>query len=69
MRKEAEFFKGKRTWSIIKDQIIKDYLAPYLSKVSKLNKRIVIVDAFAGPGRFDDGSIGSHTIKIQNFPL
>lgn len=65
MRKETEFFRGKRPWSIIKDQIVKDYLTPYLSKVSKLNKRIAIVDVFAGPGQFDDGSIGSPLIICE----
>ena len=65
MGKESEFFKGKRPWSRIKDQILTNYLTPYISKVAKLNKRIVIVDAFAGPGRFDDGSIGSPLIICE----
>lgn len=55
MRKESEFFSGKRPWSKIKDQVIEDYLIPYLNKVSKLKKKIIIVDAFAGPGIFEDG--------------
>ena len=65
MRKESDFFRGKRPWSKIKDQIIKDYLIPYLNKVSKLNKTIVVVDAFAGPGRFDDGSEGSPLVICE----
>jgi three-Cys-motif partner protein len=59
MGKESEFFKGKRPWSLIKDRILENYLTPYITKVAKLNKRIIFVDAFAGPGRFDDGSTGS----------
>ena len=66
MGKESEFFKGKRPWSRIKDQILTNYLTPYISKVAKLNKRIVIVDAFAGPGKFDDESIGSPLIICNN---
>ena len=62
MKTESEFFKAKRTWSRIKDQIIGSYLVPYLNKVSKLGKKIVIVDAFAGPGIFEDGSKGSPLI-------
>lgn len=37
-------------------------MPPYLAKVAKLGKRIVIVDAFAGPGRFKDGTAGSPLI-------
>jgi len=65
MRKESEFFKGKRPWSKIKDQIISEYLIPYFTKVSKLNKKIVIVDAFAGPGMFEDDTKGSPLIICE----
>ena len=59
---EEEFFKGKRPWSKIKDSILKQYMPPYLAKVAKLGKRIILIDAFAGPGKFDDGSPGSPLI-------
>lgn len=62
MTTSNEFFKAKRPWSKIKDQIIGSYLVPYLNKVSKLERKIVIVDAFAGPGIFEDGSKGSPLI-------
>lgn len=62
---ENEFFKAKRPWSKIKDQVIGSYLVPYLRKVSKLGHRIVIVDAFAGPGIFEDGSKGSPFIICE----
>lgn len=62
---ENKFFKGKRTWSKIKDQVIGNYLVPYLRKVSKLRRKIVIVDAFAGPGIFEDGSKGSPLIICE----
>lgn len=55
----SDFFAGKRPWSKIKDSILGSYLPPYLKKVSKLNKTIFIIDGFAGPGKFEDGSIGS----------
>ena len=60
--RESEFFKGKRPWARIKDKVIGDYLVPYLNKVSKLKRTIVIVDAFAGQGIFEDGSKGSPII-------
>ncbi len=62
MKTENEFFKAKRPWSRIKDQVIGSYLVPYLNKVSKLGQKIIIVDAFAGPGIFEDGSKGSPII-------
>jgi spore photoproduct lyase len=65
MKTESEFFKAKRPWSKIKDQVIGNYLVPYLNKVSKLGQKIVIVDAFSGPGIFEDGSKGSPLIICE----
>jgi three-Cys-motif partner protein len=45
--------------------ILDYYLEPYLYKVSKLGKPILIVDCFAGPGKFDDGLPGSPLIIID----
>jgi three-Cys-motif partner protein len=56
------FFREKRSWSRVKDRIVKDYVAMYLNTVHKLNRRIVLVDAFAGPGKFGDGEDGSPLI-------
>lgn len=56
---EDSFFKGKRPWSKIKDQVLDHYMAPYLAKVVKLGRPIVLIDAFAGPGKFEDGTEGS----------
>jgi three-Cys-motif partner protein len=67
MKKETEdsFFEGKRPWSRIKDEVLSKYLVPYLTKVKKLNEDIILVDAFAGPGYFNDGSYGSPIILCQ----
>ena len=62
---EATFFTGKRPWSKIKDQILGQYMPAYLAKVSKLGKPIILIDAFAGPAKFDDGSPGSPLIICQ----
>jgi three-Cys-motif partner protein len=56
------FFDEKRPWSIRKDRILGGYLAAYLPKIATQRKPILIVDAFAGPGRFGDGSDGSPLI-------
>lgn len=57
-----DFFEGKRPWSVIKDEVLGSYLPAYLAKVNKLGRPILIVDGFAGPGVFDDGSAGSPVI-------
>jgi len=51
---ERTFFKGKRLWSKIKDSVLRDYLIPYLGKVARLGQRIILIDAFAGPGIFEN---------------
>jgi three-Cys-motif partner protein len=62
---EKEFFEGKRPWSKIKDRVLGGYLVPYLNKVKGLGESIVVVDGFAGPGKYDDGSIGSPLMICQ----
>lgn len=41
------------------------YLTPYLQKVKKLRQPILLVDLFAGPGTFGDGSNGSPIILLE----
>lgn len=57
-----DFFDEQKPWSRLKNRILGSYLPPYLAKVAKRSERIVLVDAFAGPGRFLDGSAGSPLI-------
>jgi three-Cys-motif partner protein len=60
-----EFFREKKPWSKYKDLILDYYLQPYLQKVKQLQKPILIVDCFAGPGKFDDGEMGSPIIITE----
>ncbi|HVO67220.1 MAG TPA: three-Cys-motif partner protein TcmP [Syntrophales bacterium] len=57
-----DFFKNKREWSEYKDLILSYYLTPYLPKVCSLGRSVVVIDCFAGPGRFEDGKDGSPLI-------
>lgn len=59
--KPQDFFKEKRSWSFAKDKILEWYLVPYLTKVSRFGK-VVVVDGFAGSGLYEDGSEGSPVI-------
>lgn len=60
------FFDKKRHWSKRKDKILESYLPPYLSKIATQGVPILIVDAFAGPGKFGDGEPGSPLIICRS---
>jgi three-Cys-motif partner protein len=56
---DEDFFAGKRSWSIIKDQVLGSYMSPYIAKVNSLGRPILLIDGYAGPGVFGDGKPGS----------
>lgn len=58
----SSFFDYKRPWSKRKDLILSYYLTPYITKIATQKRPVLIVDGFAGPGRFEDGDIGSPLI-------
>lgn len=63
---EDTFFEGKRSWSKIKDQVLKGYMPAYLAKVAKLRRPILLIDGYAGPGLFEEGQeIGSPLIMCE----
>ncbi len=66
MDKVLDFFKKKKPWSEYKDLILDYYLKPYLDKVARIGKPIIVVDCFAGPGKFGDGKSGSPLIISEN---
>ena len=63
---DKSFFDEKRHWSKRKDKILECYLPPYLSKIATQGQPVLIVDAFAGPGKFGDGEPGSPLIICQS---
>jgi three-Cys-motif partner protein len=62
---DKSFFEWKRPWSKRKDTILDYYLEAYLPKVRRLNRPVLLVDGFAGPGRFEDGQAGSPEIVCR----
>ncbi|TMC18384.1 MAG: three-Cys-motif partner protein TcmP [Chloroflexi bacterium] len=60
-----DFFEGKREWSKIKDEVLANYMKPYLAKVNKRGQSILLIDGYAGPGVFEDGSHGSPLIMCE----
>ncbi|MCK4760750.1 MAG: three-Cys-motif partner protein TcmP [Candidatus Aminicenantes bacterium] len=61
-----DFFEKKKNWSLLKDQIIENYLKPYIAKILFTRKPLVIVDCFAGKGKFDDEKFGSPLIIAEH---
>jgi three-Cys-motif partner protein len=62
---DEDFFAGKRSWSIIKDQVLQNYMTPYIAKINKRGNLILLIDGYAGPGVFGDGTVGSPLIMCQ----
>lgn len=55
------FFVSKEAAAVLKHGILNRYLTPFVSKVgsTSANHRVVLLDGYAGPGRYGDGSPGS----------
>ncbi len=66
MGQTKDFFKEKKSWSVVKDRVLDYYLKPYLSKVLRTYRAIIICDCFAGKGKFDDGEKGSPLLIAEH---
>jgi three-Cys-motif partner protein len=64
-RKNDDFFKEKKPWSAVKDELLACYFKPYIAKILKTYKPLVYVDCFAGKGKFEDGNDGSPLIALD----
>ena len=59
------FFDAKKEWSRTKDELLHDYLVPYVQKILRTEHPLLYVDCFAGRGVFEDGSLGSPMIALD----
>lgn len=69
-RDKSEFFESKAAhpWSKTKDSLLGHYLRPFFTKTYRLSVNgYIYVDAFAGPGKYADGSVGSPILAMQQF--
>lgn len=64
-KKNNDFFKEKKPWSEVKDELLGCYFKPYVSKILHTRKPLIYVDCFAGKGKFDDGKPGSPLIALD----
>lgn len=60
-----DFFKEKKEWSKVKDDILGCYLKPYFTKIQYTKKEIIYIDGFSGKGKFDDNTLGSPLIAYN----
>ena len=66
-KRNDDFFREKKPWSVIIDSLLGCYLEPYFAKILNTRKPLVYVDCFAGKGQFDDGNLGSPCIALNIF--
>lgn len=64
-KRNDNFFKEKKPWSEVKDELLGCYFKPYVSKILHTYKPLIYVDCFAGKGKFEDGSKGSPLIALE----
>jgi len=64
VKDKKEFFKEKKPWSHVKDDLLSSYLRVYFQKVLTTMKPVRYIDCFAGAGKFEDGKPGSPLIAL-----
>ncbi|MFF1782625.1 three-Cys-motif partner protein TcmP [Streptomyces virginiae] len=64
----SPFFVSKKAAAVLKHAILKQYVVPFASKVGKYapDSRVVYLDGYAGPGRYDDGTPGSPALILDS---
>jgi three-Cys-motif partner protein len=62
-----QFFGSKKAAAVLKHEILKGYVPPFVGKTGSRSpgNRVVIMDGFAGAGRYSDGGAGSPAIFAE----
>lgn len=63
----VSFWDDKKAPAVLKHSVLRRYLRVFAPKVASRarDRRVVYVDAFAGPGRYEDGSAASPAIAME----
>ncbi|MHA6627712.1 three-Cys-motif partner protein TcmP [Pseudonocardia sichuanensis] len=61
------FFKSKRAAAVLKHAILARYVVPFAAKTGSTStgNRVVLVDGYAGAGRYEDGEPGSPALIAE----
>ncbi|BAH39320.1 MAG TPA: hypothetical protein DGD08_01915 [Gemmatimonas aurantiaca] len=62
---ERFFNEGPSEWAQIKHKILSGYLRVFVYKLQRASDTILVVDGFAGAGRYADGSPGSPLLAVE----
>lgn len=63
----SPFFVRKKAAAVLKHGILNRYVVPFASKVGQdaPDGRVVHLDGYAGPGRYEDGTMGSPALILE----
>jgi len=58
---EDAFFRGRKAAAALKHGVVSRYVLPFATKVgiTSVDNRVVVLDGYAGEGRYEDGTAGS----------
>ena len=59
------FFKAPQAAAVLKHGILRRYLPVFVTKTGSNASEVVYLDAYAGPGLYDDGTPGSPALAVQ----
>ena len=67
MVSNSNFFSSPQAAAIYKHQLIKRYIPAWAGKVgsTSTDKKVVVYDAYSGPGRYEDEAPGSPEILVD----
>lgn len=65
MTRHDKFFMEKKAAAVLKHGVISRYPTIFASMAGKNAKEVVLYDAYAGPGRYDDGTEGSPLLAVR----
>jgi three-Cys-motif partner protein len=60
-----QYWGGRNLPSLLKHEILRRYLPIFLARTSSPQGRVVVIDAYAGRGRYDDGMLGSAGLMLE----
>lgn len=65
---DQEFFHGKKAAAVLKHGILTRYIPPFVEKTGSTaaQGRVVVLDGYAGPGEYEDGSPGSPLVMVRS---
>ena len=61
----GDFWSDKELPAILKHEILKRYVPTFVAKLSSTNSKVVLIDGYAGMGRYESGQSGSAVQMLE----